>query len=379
MIEPGLIVIGSGPAGVSAAESFRKYDTTSSVQILTDDDALPYARPPLSKEYLRGESDDITMHPATWFAERDIDITHSAVDAIDTDAKIVTAGGQTIPYRSLILATGCRPTVPDVPGAERAHLLRSLDDATKLRDAAADARSAVVIGAGFIGCEAAASLARHGVSVTMVAPQRVPQLTRLGSEAGQRLHEMLDVAGVRYVGDARAETIVGNGVVIDTGASVEGDLVLAAIGVTPQVQVATEAGLDVRDGRIIVDSAMRTSTDGVFAAGDVALAYNVAAGRHIAVEHWGDAITHGEVAGASAAGADAGWDSVPGFWTTIGDHTLKHHAWGDGFEQADLVDHGDGFTIWYSANDVVVGVLTCNADDDYDVGQRLISERATCR
>lgn len=120
---------------------------------------------------------------------------------------------------------------------------------------------------------------------------------------------------------------------------------------------------------------MRSSAGGVYAAGDVAKARNGTAGRAIAVEHWQDAVDQGAVAGANAAGEAATWDDVPGFWSTIGEATLKYHAWGDGFQRCRLIDDDDSFTVWYESNGAVVGVLTMNADDDYDLAERLIRER----
>lgn len=119
---------------------------------------------------------------------------------------------------------------------------------------------------------------------------------------------------------------------------------------------------------------MATSTAGVYAAGDVALAHHDVARRHVATEHWQDAADQGSIAGACAAGQQSKWDGVPGFWTTIGDATLKYHAWGDGYERSRMLDHGNSFTVWYESGDAVVGVLTYNADDDYDLGERLIAE-----
>ncbi|MGA8332097.1 MAG: FAD-dependent oxidoreductase, partial [Mycobacterium sp.] len=153
------------------------------------------------------------------------------------------------------------------------------------------------------------------------------------------------------------------------------DLVVAATGVEPQSALASAAGIRTSDGRVVVDAQMRTSVDNVYAAGDVALAYNALAGRPVAVEHWQDAVDHGEIAGAGAAGQVREWDAVPGFWTTIGEATLKYHAWGDGFDTARLVDHGDGFTVWYERDHATVGVLTLNADEDYDRGEELIQRK----
>jgi NADPH-dependent 2,4-dienoyl-CoA reductase/sulfur reductase-like enzyme len=121
---------------------------------------------------------------------------------------------------------------------------------------------------------------------------------------------------------------------------------------------------------------MRTSAESVYAAGDVAMAYNCTAERSLAVEHWQDAIDHGTVAGTNASGGSAEWDGVPGFWTTIGPLTLKYHAWGDGYEESTLVEHDDGWTVWYATQGATVGVLTCNADDDYARAEGLIADGA---
>jgi NADPH-dependent 2,4-dienoyl-CoA reductase/sulfur reductase-like enzyme len=152
-----------------------------------------------------------------------------------------------------------------------------------------------------------------------------------------------------------------------------GELVLAATGVTPRSDLGRAAGLHLEQSLIVVDAAMRTTADDVFAAGDVALAHNASAARHVAVEHWQDAMDHGAVAGAAAAGQSSSWDAVPGFWTTIGDATVKYHAWGDGYDVSRFVEHGNGFTVWYETDGATVGVLTCNADEDYDLGEQLIT------
>ena len=376
MTEPRLIVVGSGPAGVAAAESFREHDADTPVRIFTADTDLPYARPPLSKEYLRGQTDDVALHPARWFDDRAIQlIGGTAVDRLDLAEHAIYVGDQHHVFDTLILACGAAPVPPPMPGGERALLLRSLADAAALREAAEAASSAVVIGSGFIGCEAAASLALRGVSVTLVAPEPLPQEKRLGTEAAERLRDLVNETGARHVGRVAVEEITDAGVRLDSGVTIDCDLVLAATGVAPQSRIAAEAGLQTRDSRIVVGSDMATSVRAVYAAGDVALAWHEVAGRHLAIEHWQDATDQGTIAGASAAAQHTKWDGVPGFWTTIGDATVKYHAWGDGYERCRMLDHHDGFTVWYESGGTVVGVLTHNADDDYDLGEQLIAER----
>ncbi|OBA62480.1 pyridine nucleotide-disulfide oxidoreductase [Mycobacterium sp. 1100029.7] len=374
--DSGLIIVGSGPAGVAAAEAFRVHQGGLPVRIFTADVDLPYARPPLSKEFLRGQTDDVELHDPQWFDDRDIEVvTGSRVDKLDLDRRALHAGDQRHSFDTLILACGASPKPLPIPGGHRAQQLRSLTDATALRDAAASAESAVVIGSGFIGCEAAVSLALRGLAVTLVAPEELPQAKRLGNQAAERLRDLVTAAGVRHVGGVAVEEITEAGVRLDNGVTIDCDLVLAATGVTPQSRIAAEAGLQLRDSRIVVGADMATSAPNVYAAGDVALARHEIAGRHVAVEHWQDASDQGAVAGSCAAASPTKWVTIPGFWTSVGDATLKYHAWGDGYERCRLQDHGDGFTVWYESDDALVGVLTYNADDDYDLGERLIAER----
>jgi NADPH-dependent 2,4-dienoyl-CoA reductase/sulfur reductase-like enzyme len=163
---------------------------------------------------------------------------------------------------------------------------------------------------------------------------------------------------------------------LDTGATLDGDVIVSATGVRPDPHLAEAAGLDIRDGRIVVDEHMHTSALNVYAAGDVALAYNVTAGRHIPAEHWRDAAQQGQVAGLSAAGHVAAWDSVPGFSCTIGESTLKYRGWGTGYEHSRLVEHRNGFTVWYESGGEIVGVLSLNADDDYRLAGKLVRSHA---
>ena len=373
MADPGLIVIGSGPAGIGAAAAFRKQRADVPVRIITADGDQPYERPPLSKEFLRGETDDVSMQPSSWFAERDLELTTDApVDEIDVRSRTVTAAGRRYEYGRLVLASGAAPTRIPVPGGELALQLRSLRDARRLRAAAERAESAIVIGAGFIGCEAAASLALKGLSVTMVAPEHVPQEKRLGTAAGEKLVSLIEEAGARYTGGVGVEEIRPGAVVLDNDVTLHADLIVAATGVQPNSEVAAAAGLQTAQSRIVVDAGMTTSEPGVYASGDVALAFNTTAGRPIVVEHWQDAADQGTVAGTRAAGAQVDWSGVPGFWSTVGTTTLKYHSWGDGYDRSRLIEHDDGFTVWYESAGATVAVLTCNADDDYDLGENLI-------
>jgi 3-phenylpropionate/trans-cinnamate dioxygenase ferredoxin reductase subunit len=376
-----LIVIGGGPAGRSAAAAYREAGGTGRVVLITAEDTPPYRRPPLSKGFLSGEvgEEEMLQRPAADYDDQDIELWLSEpVSGLDTAARrVTTASGREISYDNVVLATGCAAAVPPIDGGDHPAVakLRSLEDGRFLRTAAGRARRAVVIGSGFIGCEAAATMARRGVHVTMVTSEELPQLKRLGRDVAERIAGWLTTAGVAIVPSTPVRSIRPDGAVVTDNARYEGDLVLAALGVTPNSALAGLAGLELSDdGRILVDASMATAVPGVFAAGDVVMAENATAARRLRVEHWGEADRMGVIAGRSAAGVPDSWTDVPGFWSTIGEHSLQYKAWGDGFDAVEVVDHGAGsFTAWYSTDGVAVGVLTHEADDDYDKGAALIA------
>jgi 3-phenylpropionate/trans-cinnamate dioxygenase ferredoxin reductase component len=377
-----LVVVGGGPAALEAVRAYRDGGADGEVVLVSGDEYLPYNRPPLSKDFLRGESqeDDLPLEDGDFYRHHDIEVRlRTRAQVLDTERRtVILSDGETLSYGWCILATGASPKPLPVPGAEGpgVRYLRSLRQAKELRGAAAGARSAVVVGSGFIGCEAAASLARRGLAVTLVSMEDSPQAARLGDAASQILRAWLTGDGISLRLGAQVEAIEGGRVHLAGETSAEGDLLLVAGGVEPEAGIAAEAGLALEAGRIQVDEHMRTSAASVLAAGDVAFAFNAAAGRHLAVEHWGEALAMGQVAGQTAAGAEASWAEVPGFWSAIGDRTLKYAAWGDGFDDASLVDHGGGaFTVWYSREGVTVGVLTHEADHDYERGRHLIEQR----
>ena len=365
-----LLIVGGGPAALAAARGYRDAGGNGDVTLFTPELVVPYQRPPLSKEFLRGELDEgaLPIEDEAWFEHQGVDVRLGGeVETLDPTARTLTLfTGTVIEYDACVLATGAEPSILPVPGAteEWVLLLRSLATARVLRDRAATAKTALVVGSGFIGCEAAASLAMRGIDVTLVSDEDIPHASRLGEEAGRRITGWLEAAGVTLKLGQPVEELSEDAA----------DLILMAAGVQPRAGLAETAGLDVRDGRIVVDEHMRTSVEGVYAAGDVAFAHNVAAGRHLAVEHWGEALNMGEIAGRAIAGdADAKWDVAPGFWSTIGEHTLKYVAWGDGFDETRLVEHGEGaWTIWYGTEGRTVGVLTHDRDEDYESGRGLV-------
>ncbi len=383
-----LLVVGGGPAGLSAARAYRAAGGRGAVAIVTDEHRMPYNRPPLTKELLRGESseDELPIEPEGWLQEHEVRLVSGRAVVLDAGARMVgLSGGRELRYRSCVLASGAEPTRLPVPGADHpgVRVIRTLDHVRELTGRLRAGDPVVVIGSGFIGCEIAASLTRRDQVVTLVSDEEQPNAARLDLESAERIHRWLDEEGVRVNLGSEVEEIVARDGALEVRAGAvraTGKVVVMAAGVAPRGELAAAAGLELASGAVPVDAAMRTERAGLYAAGDVAFAYNASAGRPLRVEHWGDALGQGEVAGRTAAGEDAQWDAVPGFWSTIGGHTLKYAAWGDGFEVSRLEQHGDGaFTAWYGRGGTIVGVLAHEADEDYERGRAMIAEGASWR
>lgn len=380
-----LLVIGGGAAALSAARSFREAGGQGAAALVADERRIPYNRPPLSKDLLRGEisEDQLPLEDERWFHEHGTDLVGGRAMALDADRREVRlSGGRELRYRHCLLATGAEPTRLPIPGSDdpAVRVLRSLDDLRDLQRRLEPAVMVTVIGSGFIGCEIAASLRVLDHRVTLVSDETAPNERRLGDEAAQEIRGWLQDSGVVLKLGAEVKSIERFGdrlVVSIDNEQIEGELVIMATGVAPRGELAAAAGLALCDGAVPTDAAMRTRLPGLLAAGDVCAADNRAAGRRLRVEHWGDALGQGAVAGRSAAGIDAVWDDVPGFWSTIGTRTLKYAAWGDGFDQVRFEAGRNGaFTAWYGREGKLVGVLSHENDSAYEEGRTLIGEGA---
>jgi 3-phenylpropionate/trans-cinnamate dioxygenase ferredoxin reductase component len=380
-----IVIAGGGPAGLATARAYRHAGGEGEVVLVGAEPHAPYQRPPLTKEFLRGESGpgELPLETREWYAERRIGLVLGVpVTELDPGRRELTlADGRALAFDACVLATGAEPARLPVPGGDDVQLIRRIEDAERLRERTGAGTRVAVVGSGFIGCEAAASLAMRGAEVTLVTMERAPQEARLGAEAAACIAGWLRALGVTLVTGAEIEAIEradgGRRVHAAGHAPVAVDVVACGAGIQPNTALAETAGLALDDGRVVVDATLRTAVAGVYAVGDVALAFNAAAGRRLHVEHWGEALNHGAVAGRALAGGDAEWRTAPGFWSTIGRHTLKHVAWGDGFDTARFVEHGDGaFTVWYGAGGVVVGVLAHDRDEDYERGRELVEAGA---
>lgn len=383
MRHAALVVIGGGPAGLAAARGFRASGGRGDVVILAREPRLPYQRPPLSKDYLRGELDarELPLEPPEWFSTNEISVeTGAGAVALDVEGRVVmTETQREVAFERCVLATGAVPQRPALPGADdpTVRTLRTVQDSDALRLLEPGDR-VIVVGSGFIGCEAAASLAMQDVQVELVTDEEVPQAARLGREVGERLADWLREAGVSLrLGRPVAAIEPGaRAIRLEDRERLEASVVVLALGIEPDIALGREAGLEIEEGRLAGDASGRTGAEGVLTAGDVARLHNPTAGRRISVEHWGEALAQGEVAGRTAAGAEARWDVVPGFWSTIGSHTIKQAGWGDGHDDIRVRDAGCGWTAWYGREGRCVGVLACSRDEDYEGGRELVAAGA---
>lgn len=380
------MIVGGGPAAQAAAGAYREVGGAGGVTILAGEPDPPYERPPLTKDFLRGESgrEALSMVEADWYEERGIKIrTGTEASSLDLGAgEVRTVSGERIAFDRVLLATGADPVVPPIPGADvdAVQTVRRIGDAEAMRRIGHDDR-ALVVGSGFIGCEAAASLAMRGADVKMATLEELPQSGRLGREVAGRIAGWLGDLGVEILAGAELCEISNAGdraarARLSGGEEVVADRVVLALGVGRNDDLAEAVGLTVDDG-IEVDASMRTADPRVLAAGDVAFAFNPSAGRRLRVEHWGEALNMGLVAGLTMAGAKADWAAAPGFWSTIGEQTIKYVGWGEGFDDLRFEPGEDGaFACWYGREGEIVGVAAHDDDASYEKGRELIESRA---
>jgi 3-phenylpropionate/trans-cinnamate dioxygenase ferredoxin reductase subunit len=382
--ERGIVIVGGGPAAKAAAGAFREAGGRGPVTILAGEPELPYERPPLTKDYLRGESSrgDLVLESIDWYRDREIELElGTVVAALDLEAGVaITEDGGRRPFERCLLATGARPLVPDLPGANGPDVrqVRTVADSEQLAGLAGC--EVLVVGSGFIGCEAAASLARREARVTIATVEASPQIERLGPEVSERLAAWLGEDGVSVHGETElAEIAAASAGAIAhfaDGSELKADAVVLAPGIVRNDALATAAGVETDDG-VLVDAAMVSSHPRLLAAGDVAFAHNSSAARRLRVEHWGEALRQGGLAGRTLAAEEARWGDAPGFWSTIGSHTVKYAGWGDGWDEVRFEQgQGDGFVARYGRDGELVGVLAHECDGDYEAGRKQIERRA---
>ena len=365
LVTKHIVIVGGGLAAARTAEQLRREDYDGSITIVSAEAHLRYDRPPLSKQVLRSELDDVTLKPREFYDDNDISLLlGSAAKALDTTKQTVTLdNGTDLRYDEAVIATGLVPRrIPSIPHLPGIHVLRSFDESMALRDEAASARRAVVIGAGFIGCEVAASLRGLGVDVVLVEPQPTPLAAVLGEQIGSLVARLHQSEGVDVRTGVGVKTVAGaervEKVVLSDGTGFDTDLVVIGIGSRPITEWLDGSGVKVDNG-VVCDRVGRTSAPHVWALGDVASWQN-AAGHQVRVEHWSNVADQARVLVPSLLGREVptGLVVVPYFWSD--QYDVKIQCLGEP-EADDLVhlvsDDGRKFLAYYERDGVVAGVV----------------------
>jgi NADPH-dependent 2,4-dienoyl-CoA reductase/sulfur reductase-like enzyme/nitrite reductase/ring-hydroxylating ferredoxin subunit len=363
-----VVIVGAGPAGAACAETLRRLGYEGPVTLVGAEPPGPVDRPNLSKDYLAGNAPEewIPLRTPPFYARQRIEfIPEDPASRLDLGARRVTlASGRALSYGVLVLATGAEARRLTIPGADRPHVLvlRTLADSRAIIARAVDARRAVVIGASFIGLEAAASLRHRGLEVDVVAPEAIPLARVMGDEIGAFVRRKHEEHGVRFHLQTTPKAIDDRSVTLDDGTRLPADLVVVGVGVVPRTELAEAAGLRVGNG-IIVDSHLRTSDEHVYAAGDVARYLDPRAGDGVRIEHFVVAERQGQAVARAILGGDA-YRDVPFFWSQHYDLTLAsvgHALTWDRLETRGSLEAGD-FAAYCLKGGQVRAVVTVGRD-----------------
>jgi 3-phenylpropionate/trans-cinnamate dioxygenase ferredoxin reductase component len=385
------VIVGAGMAGAKAAETLRAEGFDGRIVLIGAEQERPYDRPPLSKGFLQGDQDrdSVYLHPMGWYGDNHVELlTGRRVSRFNREAhEVELAGGERIGYTKLLLATGSSPRRLKVDGNELGgvHYLRRLEQSEDLRASFAHGGKVVVVGAGWIGLEAAAAARKAGCDVTVVEPAQTPLYAALGPEMGaffgdvhrrQGVDLRLGVGVTAFVGAGKVA-----GVVTDAG-EIPADIVLVGVGARPNTELAEDAGLALDNGGVLVDSALRTSVPDVFAAGDIASVPNSRYGRRIRVEHWQNAVDSGPAAARAMLGQDVAYDQLPYFFTDQYDLGMEFAGWftPGGYDRVVTRGDVDGsafYAFWLANGEVVAGMHVNQWDDGIGPVQELIRSRRT--
>ena len=382
-----IVIVGAGIAGARAAESLRKEGYEGAITLLGNEPERPYKRPPLSKEYLHGEGDraQAYVHPEGFYTDNRIDLrTSSTVRAIEPASReVILDNGDRLPFDRLLITTGARPRTLEVPGADLPGVrsLRTLADADAIRAASLEAERIVVIGAGWIGNEVAASLRALDRPVTIVSPGAVPLERVLGSEVGGVFRDLHADHGVDLRPGTSIARIVGTdrvrAIETATGDRIATDLVIVGVGAEPRTELAVASGLAVADG-IEVSATLETSVPGIYAAGDVASAWHPFYGRRMRVEHQANARLQGSTAGPAMLGAGVPFDRIPFFYSDqydLGMEYTGHAAGSDSLIVRGSLDERKFVAFWLAEGRVVAG-MNVNVWEVAKPIERLIRSRS---
>jgi 3-phenylpropionate/trans-cinnamate dioxygenase ferredoxin reductase subunit len=380
------VIVGASLAGAKAAETLREEGFDGRVVLVGAEDERPYERPPLSKDYLRGEAgrEKVYVHEKGFYAEQDIELRlgRTAVTLDTVNAQLKLDDGEELRYDRLLLTTGAEPRRLEIPGAELDGMfyLRRVQDSDALRERIDGGGAVVVAGAGWIGAEVAASARQRGLDVSVVEPASVPLERVLGTEVGAIYRDIHADHGVRLLLGTGVEAFEGDGSVervrTSDGRLVDCDFVVVGVGVEPRTALAADAGLTIRNG-ILVDERLRTSAPGVFAAGDVANAMHPFYGEPVRVEHWANALNQGPAAARNMLDQASAYDRLPYFFSDQYEVGMEYTGYARNWDR--VVFRGDPATrefiaFWLLGGRVVAG-MNVGVWDVTDAIKRLIAER----
>jgi 3-phenylpropionate/trans-cinnamate dioxygenase ferredoxin reductase subunit len=380
------VIVGASLAGAKAAETLRDEGFDGRVVVIGEETDRPYERPPLSKDYLRGEAgrDKVYVHSASFYADRDIELRlgRAAVSLDTASREVELDDGSRIAYDRLLLATGAEPRRLPIPGADLGGVLylRSVEDSDALRTRLVAGGSVVVVGSGWIGSEVAASARQKGLDVTVLDPLAVPLERVLGPEVGAIYRDIHTDHGVRMLMGTGVEAFEGERHVervrTSDGGTLDCDFVVVGVGVTPRTRLAAEAGIAVGDG-VTVDSLLRTDAEGVFAAGDVASAFHPFYGEHVRVEHWANALNQGPAAARSMLDRGDPYERLPYFFSDQYDVGMEYSGFAREWDR--VVFRGNPaareFVAFWMNGDRVLAGMNVNVWDVNESIQHLIRER----
>jgi 3-phenylpropionate/trans-cinnamate dioxygenase ferredoxin reductase subunit len=380
------VIVGASLAGAKAAETLRAEGFDERVVLIGAEHERPYERPPLSKDYLRGEAERETVyvHPEGFYADHDIELRlgRTAVSLNAAGSELALDDGERLRYDRLLLATGAEPRRLSIPGGDLdgALYLRSIADCDALRGRLDRAGTVVVVGAGWIGAEVAAAARQRGLDVTVIDPLSVPLERVLGAEVGAVYRDIHLDHGVQMLLGTGVEAFEGANAVervrTTDGRELECDLVVVGVGVQPRTGLAAQAGLAVDNG-ILVDEHLQTGAPGVFAAGDVANAHHPFYGEPVRVEHWANALHQGRLAARAMLGEPDVYDRLPYFFSDQYDVGMEYAGFGRTWDR--VVFRGEPanreFIAFWLTGDRVVAGMNVNVWDVTDAIQRLIAER----
>jgi 3-phenylpropionate/trans-cinnamate dioxygenase ferredoxin reductase subunit len=374
------VIVGGGVAAASAAATLRSRGFDGQVVVVSDEASLPYERPPLSKDFLRPESDGLPtlLRPADWYDEHDITLMlGTRATSVDPTAhRIELASGDTLDFDKLLLATGVRARRLPHTSSSRILTLRSLADASRVRKQLAAVDKVAVLGGGFIGCEAASTAVALGKRVTVLERTTTLMEAALGPVLGAVMTDVHRAAGVHVMGRCVVQSIEGTPstlVVRTDRGTVEADLVLVGAGSQPNTELAESAGLDIDNG-VLTDAHCRTNAPDVFAAGDVAAAFHPFYGAHLRVEHHDTAMHHGHSAAMNMLGHDEPFHEAHWFWSDQYGHTIQQV--GRAHIDDQLVVRGSLDDLSFSAfslrGDRITRVISLNRPKDVVATRRLL-------